>query len=181
MNHLQDDYPETTLTNGSRVPKNDPRIEAYGTIDELNSVIGWLLASVAPPALRDELTAIQHELFETGGLIADANARPDERTEQAAQRLLDTSRQRLATLPALKAFVLPAGTENACRAHICRTVCRRAERCVYTLPATPVTLSVQNYLNRLSCYFFALARFLNYNSGHDEIIFRSHRTLSPEK
>lgn len=174
-------YPDTSLLGGARVSKADARIEACGAVDELNCQVGWLLSQLAEAPLRDELTAIQGQLFVAGSLLADPSATSDDCLTQAASHLLDVSRRRLAALPVLRAFILPGGIPQAAAAHVCRAVCRRAERRVCALPVTPATLSVQDYLNRLSTYFFALARYLNGNSRYDEIIFRPRRSPSQEK
>lgn len=172
----------TSLADGSRIAKNSARIEAYGTIDELNSFIGALLASQPLEGLsRKFLTGVQLSLFDIGGYLAtDTAVNPT----LAAQLLPDISRlmpaleaeiDRLDSLvPPMKSFVLPAGTASCAAAHVCRTVCRRAERRILTLQLTAGEVSVSPeviaYVNRLSDYFFILSRFNNHIAGIDEII-----------
>jgi len=156
---------ETSLGDGSRVPKTDPRIEAYGTVDELNSAIGLALV-VAPGEFRPWLERVQNELFDLGADLAvpleDAR-RERLRIEQAQvdglEKLCDEVNARLAPL---KSFVLPGGTEASGRLHVARTVCRRAERAAVALAGTasvnPLALA---YLNRLSDLLFILARAAN--------------------
>lgn len=172
----------TSLADGSRIAKTSARIEAYGTIDELNSFIGALLASQPLEELsRKFLTSVQLSLFDIGGYLAtDATVNPS----LAAQLLPDISRlmpaleaeiDRLDSLvPPMKSFVLPAGSASCAATHVCRTVCRRAERRILTLQQTSgedsVSPEVIAYVNRLSDYFFILARFNNHIAGNNEII-----------
>jgi cob(I)alamin adenosyltransferase len=149
----------TGLGDGSRVAKDDARIEAIGTVDELNSQLGVLLTHDIPEPSRGYLTRIQHELFDLGGELClpghtaiktDAVARLEKDTE-----LLNES------LPPLKEFILPGGNPAAAACHVARTVCRRAERRVVTLAhQAPVNEHLQIYLNRLSDLLFVIARFL---------------------
>ena len=163
------DYRPTTFPGGENVRKDDPRVEAYGTIDELNSFVGLLATSVGDEQIRADLAGIQAELFDVGSLVALPTAAPAPWADEAADRWLCESRRLLTSLPPMRTFVLPAGDEAACRAHVCRTVCRRAERRVCALPATPALLAAQGYLNRLSSYFFALSRYLNHFSGTGDV------------
>jgi cob(I)alamin adenosyltransferase len=157
----------TGLGDGSRVAKDDARIEAIGAVDELNSLLGLLLTHDLPEPLRDDLTRIQHELFDLGGELcipghtlikAEAVARLEKRIE-----LLNED------LPPLKEFILPGGSPAAAACHIARAVCRRAERRVVTL-ARQATLNehLQIYLNRLSDLLFVIARILARRDGQDE-------------
>src|SRR3977135_3182252 len=158
------DAGETGLGDGSRVPKDSPRVRALGDIDELNSAIGVLLAEELPPELRDALGEIQHDLFDLGGelsipghaLLGDAHvARLEERVEAWN-----------AGLPPLKEFILPGGTRAAAGAHLARTVCRRAERSVVALSSSEkVADPARVYLNRLSDLLFVLGRVLNREGG----------------
>lgn len=168
----------TSLVGGARVPKTDARLEAYGTLDELNAQIG-LLSTVCPDeACAHMLQAVQHDLFDLGTLLATPAA---ERHKVAAYAIgpervsaLEEAIDHLQTrLPALHAFVLPGGCAAAARAHVCRTVCRRAERRILSLEAAqrpePTALA---YVNRLSDYLFVLARYFNFLTGTQEIVYR---------
>lgn len=149
----QSDFALTSLTDGSLVSKADTRVEAYGTVDELNSHVGLLLAAVSDESLCHDLLTIQRELFGVGGLLAQPDAEVAPWVAEASARWLAESRRLLAASPCVRAFVLPSGSEAACRAHVCRTICRRAERRVCALLPVPATLAAQDYLNRLSSYF----------------------------
>ena len=155
------DKGETSLGDGSRVSKLDPLVRAYGAVDELNSLIGWV--SVA--ASDERLARIQNELFDLGADLSVPYAEGDERlrVEQASiDRLEADCDDANADLPELKSFVLPGGTEAAARLHIARAVCRRAESVVLWAAAErPVNPLVPVYLNRLSDLLFILARAAN--------------------
>ncbi len=160
----------TGLGDGSRVPKDCPRVAAYGTVDELNSVLGLLLTS-GPPE-RELLESIQNDLFDVGADLCvpgQAGERLRIRPEQALR--LEQAIDRLnAGLAPLKSFLLPGGTPAAAWAHLARTVCRRAERDVITLGRTEaVNPQVVIYLNRLSDLLFVLGRV--YNNG-DDVLWR---------
>jgi cob(I)alamin adenosyltransferase len=150
----------TALVGGRRVPKTHPRIEAYGTLDELNAFIGQLIAETNHDATRQTLHLVQHQLFDIGAYLAnpDGNA-PNPLDETAIRRLEESIDHIDVNLPPMKGFVLPGGCPSAALAHVCRTVCRRAERLLYTLHET-VTLqpAVLVYINRLSDLLFAIAR-----------------------
>jgi cob(I)alamin adenosyltransferase len=159
----------TGLGDGSRVDKDSLRVEAYGTVDELNSTIGLLLASELPVDIRACLTRVQHELFDLGGelcipgtvLIPDAYVTDLENDLDAFN----------ADLPPLKDFILPGGTEAAARCHLARTVARRAERQVISLArAEKVNEASIRFLNRLSDLLFVVARVLSRAEGGSEII-----------
>jgi cob(I)alamin adenosyltransferase len=152
---------ETSLGDGSRVSKLDPLLRAYGAVDELNSVLGW--AQVA--AVDDRLARIQNELFDLGADLAVPYAEADDRlriTQQAVDRLEHDCDDANETLPELKSFVIPGGSEIAARLHVARAVCRRVEREVLAVGTerviNPVALV---YLNRLSDLLFILARAAN--------------------
>jgi cob(I)alamin adenosyltransferase len=158
----------THLGDMSRVPKTDPRIEAYGTIDELNAQIGL---AVALGGLPDRHTAwmrrIQNDLFDVGADLClpggDGLTLGPEQTEWLEQRCDEVNR----SLPSLTSFVLPGGTSAAAALHVCRTVCRRAERRVLTVEgANP---EIVRYVNRLSDLLFILSRQLN---GGEEILWK---------
>jgi cob(I)alamin adenosyltransferase len=171
------DEGETGLFGGGRISKDDVRVTAYGDVDELNSAIG-LARATAPAELFDtELEAIQRDLFAIGGHLAT----PDPDKVRAALAKADLSAQRVeaferamdeaeAALPALRAFILPAGTPKAAVLHLARTVCRRAERSVVTLARTTVVPELfLVYLNRLSDYLFTLARLANQHAGRGDV------------
>ncbi|MEI7625168.1 MAG: cob(I)yrinic acid a,c-diamide adenosyltransferase [Actinomycetota bacterium] len=160
------DTGETHLGDMSRVAKTDPRIEAYGTVDELNAQIGVALATAGMPApYRDVLTRIQNDLFDVG---ADVCVPEGGKGESDRLRVIDTQTTWLEeqcdevndTLAPLTSFVLPGGTAAAAQLHVCRTVCRRAERRTLALGAA-VNPEVIRYLNRLSDLLFILSRGCN--------------------
>ena len=167
------DSGQTALFGGGRVPKNDPRVAAYGDVDELNSVIG-LVRSAEPKGFFDPLfEAIQRDLFSIGGQLATPDpsrvAKTIEKAELPAdrvsefERIMDEAEDEL--LP-LRSFVLPAGSPKAVALHLARTVCRRAERSVVTLSQnTAVPAQFLTYLNRLSDLLFTLARLANHRAG----------------
>jgi cob(I)alamin adenosyltransferase len=162
------DRGETSLGDGSRVPKLDCRIGAFGTVDELNSLLGVVLAGDVPAALREVLERVQNELFDVGADISVPFGVGDGRLRVAQAQIdrLEADCDRFnADLPELKSFVLPGGTEVAARIHVARAVCRRAEREVLDA-AEQVQLNplVPIYLNRLSDLLFILARTANLGS-----------------
>ncbi len=164
------DTGQTGLFAGPRVSKNHPRIESYGTVDELNATIG-LTRSFAPPAEMDSLLeTIQHGLFAVGAELAT----PDPQThgtsmigESAITGLEAAIDENEAKLSPLTQFILPTGTRVAASLHVARSVCRRAERCLVALQQTEpaVSLVPLRYLNRLSDLLFVLARVANQESG----------------
>jgi cob(I)alamin adenosyltransferase len=164
------DAGETSLGDGSRVAKTDPRIEAYGTVDELNSAIGFALAGDLSEASRRWLGPIQNELFDLGAdLSVPFGDEKKERlriTQGQVDRLEELCDRANAGLEPLRSFVLPGGTEGAARLHLARTVCRRAERRAVGLGArdavNPLAIA---YLNRLSDLLFILARDANAGSA----------------
>ena len=150
----------TGLGDGSRVPKDSVRVEAYGTVDELNSAVGVLLAVPGlPPPASACLTQVQHELFDLGGELCIPGHRliTGEQVTQLEQALDGFNE----ALPPLKEFILPGGGPAAAACHLTRTIARRAERRVWTLArAEAVSPEVAKYLNRLSDLLFVLARVL---------------------
>jgi cob(I)alamin adenosyltransferase len=175
------DRGDTALGDGTRVPKDHVRVAAYGTVDELNAVLGLLLALQPPPAEADLLRGIQNDLFDVGAdLCVPATsdeapgARLRVRPEQAVR--LEAAIDRLnADLQPLTSFILPGGTPAAAWAHLARTACRRAERDVVTLAhTTAVNPEVIVYLNRLSDLLFVLARVYN-NHGRDDVLWQPGR------
>lgn len=161
----------TGLADGSRLPKDSPRIEAIGAADELNSQIGLVLTENLPQAVQDCLATIQHDLFDLGGELA-MPGRSGISAEQVG-RVEAWIGQFNAELPPLKEFVLPGGCRPAAQCHVARTVCRRAERCCVALAheenVSPLALQ---YLNRLSDLLFVLCRVINHNDGREEILWR---------
>jgi cob(I)alamin adenosyltransferase len=169
------DRGETSLGDGSRVSKLDPRVRAYGAVDELNSLVGLALAAPSLPAgLPEVLERIQNDLFDVGADLSTPLADGDERLRvrqvqiDELERLCDLFN---APLPELRSFVLPGGTEAAARLHVARAVCRRAELVVLATAAEmPLDPLAPIYLNRLSDLLFILARTANL--GHDEPLWR---------
>ncbi len=164
----------TGLGDGSRVSKDDARVNAYGTVDEANSALGVLLAVTLPDDVRALLTTVQHHLFDLGGeLCIPGHAAIQAADIDALEKQLDHYN---ADLPVLKEFILPAGGEAAARCHLARTIVRRAERDTVTLARLePVRAEAIGYLNRLSDLLFVLARVLARADGHGEVLWRHER------
>ena len=164
----------TGLGDGSRVGKDSARVTAYGTVDELNSAIGIVLACEIPERMREVLTQVQHDLFDLGGELcipgmAMVHGTDVDRLEQT----LDAFNE---DLPPLKEFILPGGGMAAAQCHLARTICRRAEREVGTLARhDAVRPEAVRYLNRLSDLLFVLARGLARASGHGEVLWQHER------
>jgi cob(I)alamin adenosyltransferase len=180
------DRGETGLGDGSRVPKNHPRVVAYGSVDELNAVLGLLLAHDAGGAEAGLLRGIQNDLFDVGADLC-VPAAPGEtcgpswlRVQPAQASRLEGEIDRLnASLAPLHSFVLPGGSPAAAWCHLARTVCRRAEREVVALAQTEsINPEVVVYLNRLSDLLFVLARAYNRN-GQDDVLWVPGKTVSP--
>jgi cob(I)alamin adenosyltransferase len=174
----QGDKGETRLGGGQKVPKDSARIAAYGTVDELNSVIGIVLAFGPCPAVREALVRIQHELFVLGGdlcvLEEDKGKWSMPTIEQRHIDALEQLMDRLnSELKPLEEFILPGGTQTAVFLHQARTVCRRAERLVVSL-ARKEDLGpfVLPYLNRLSDALFVLARYENHTTGVEDVYWK---------
>ena len=162
------DHGETSLGDGSRIAKTDPRVEAMGEVDELNSLIGWALAADGAPGL---LRRVQNELFDLGADLATPESPGRTRlrvTQEATERLEGDCDLANAELEPLRSFVLPGGSELAARLYVARAVCRRAERRV--LAVEDVSPLVAVYLNRLSDLLFILARTAN--EGGSEVLWR---------
>ena len=169
------DAGETGLGDGSRVAKDSPRIEAIGTVDELNSVLGVLLAEALPEVIAQCLTDVQHDLFDLGGelsipghfAITDAHVARIEAAVDAFN----------ADLAPLKEFILPGGSRAAALAHVARTVCRRAERLLIRLAAREaVSERSRVYLNRISDLLFVLARSINRAAGRPDVLWQKDRS-----
>ncbi len=166
------DAGETGLFGGGRVPKDDPRVQAYGDVDELNAWIGFVVAIHLPDFESNVLEAIQRDLFAIGAELATPDpakrrAELDAETVAALENVIDSYDPKLKPL---KNFILPGGNPKAAALHVARTVCRRAERAVVTL-AHQQTINplIVHYLNRLSDLLFVLARAVNMQTGHDDI------------
>ena len=164
----------TGLGDGVRVRKDDPRVEAYGEIDELNSVLGLLLSLEIPEEVRPPLTDVQHDLFDLGGeLSIPGFSLLREGRVEALERFLDRLNSELKPL---EEFILPGGTQAAAVCHLARTVCRRAERRVVALSAASrVSPHSIRYLNRLSDLLFVVARYLNQSSGVADVLWKRDR------
>jgi cob(I)alamin adenosyltransferase len=166
------DAGETSLGDGSRASKLDPRIVAYGTVDELNSHLGVVLAGELPEELRATLVGIQNRLFDVGADLCVPFDGPDERlrtTQAMVDELESLCDEHNAELPELKSFVLPGGTEAAARLHVARTVARRAELAALAADVNPLA---RIYLNRVSDLLFILARRANALSSRDEPLWK---------
>lgn len=167
----------TGLGDGSRVPKDHARVEAYGTVDEANSVIGMVLAvKDLPVVIRSGLVEIQHDLFDLGGELCVPGLRlirPEQITR--LEHLLDELND---PLPALKEFILPGGGQAAATCHLARTTVRRAERRVWTLSTLEPELSPEpaRYLNRLSDLLFVMARVLARHENGSETVWNRNRS-----
>ena len=167
------DTGETSLFGNTRVSKGDPRVDAYGEVDELNAALGAARAAGLDADLTAVLEAIQKELFAIGARLADPSHRIS--TRVAKVEVVDAQIARLETtidrldgeLPELRRFILPGGSPGGSLLHLARTICRRAERRVVSLP-DPVEPVVVVYLNRLSDLLFVMARAANHRSGVTE-------------
>ena len=170
------DAGQTALFGGGRVSKADPRVAAYGDVDELNAALGAVLACEPVELERELLLALQGDLFAIGGLLASPN--PDkvskalEKAQVTPERVaaLEAAIDRAnAALTPLSTFILPGGTMKGALCHVARTVCRRAERSVVALaPEATVPATILAYLNRLSDLLFTLARLANQKAGATE-------------
>lgn len=165
----------TGLGDGSRTRKDAWRVQAMGDVDELNSQLGVLLCEDMPKELREELITIQHDLFDLGGELCIPGFTMIR--EDQVIRLDELLAKYNATLPALSEFILPGGSRAAALAHVCRTVCRRAERSIVAL-GNEETLNPQprQYVNRLSDLMFVLARVLNRHAGGSDVLWEKGRT-----
>lgn len=165
------DKGQTSLGDGSRTSKLDPRIVAYGVVDELNSQLGVVLAGELPDELRAPLERVQNQLFDVGADLAVPVERADRlRTTQAMVDELEAlCDEHNAELPELRSFVLPGGTEAAARLHVARTVARRAELASVAAEVSPLA---RVYLNRVSDLLFIFARRANALAGHDEPLWK---------
>ncbi len=171
------DAGDTGLFGGGRVPKDDPRVEAYGDVDELNAVIGMARAIESLPRIDEILVPMQRDLFSIGALLATpdldkmhkhlAKANIDDRRISELEQAIDDSDR---DLEPLKAFIIPGGSKKGAMLHVARTVCRRAERKVVGLQReVEIPQIVVVYLNRLSDLLFTLARLANVLTGAGEV------------
>ncbi len=165
----------TGLGDGSRAPKDGSRVEAYGTVDELNSMLGLLLTQDLPADIHSLLTKLQHELFDLGGELCIPGRSVI--SPQHVQRLENELDRLNANLAPLNEFILPGGTRAAAVCHLARTICRRAERRTVTLArAETVSAATISYLNRLSDLLFVLARYLNAAANCPDVLWIPDRT-----
>ena len=167
----------TALSDGKRLPKDDLQVECYGTVDELNSSIGLVVASGPSTVLRDPLSRIQNELFHLGAQLSSGEGSeiegPKVTLDDAVEleRLMDELSD---SLTPLENFVLPGGTVAASHLHLARTICRRAERLAVTLARREsLDPAVVTYLNRLSDTLFVMARFDNAEHGVEDVLWDS--------
>jgi cob(I)alamin adenosyltransferase len=167
----------TGLGDGTRTRKDDARVQVMGEVDELNSTVGVLLAEPLPDPVRADLMQIQHDLFDLGGELSIPGYRI--LGEAHVARLDERLAHYNADLPRLAEFILPGGSRPAALAHVCRTVCRRAERSLVALEQAgagqPVGEAARQYLNRLSDLMFVLARVLNRVGGGSDVLWRHER------
>lgn len=168
----------TDLVGGVRISKADVRLEAYGTIDELSSHLGLLVAMMEQGEEREHIIRVQNNLFCVASHLATDQSQtplypsaflPQGETEQLEQRIDKLKGQ----LPEAQGFILPGGCVAAAQCHVCRTVCRRAERRIAELATKAVVGSdIIKYINRLSDYLFVLAKIINFNTGTPELLWQ---------
>ena len=165
---------ETSLFDGTRVAKNDPRVEAYGAVDETNAWLGLARATGLDTPLAEEVLGLQRDLFAVGAQLADPADKIAARVTKAVvtdadverlERLIDRFEEEL---PPLRRFVLAGGTPPGAALHVARTVCRRAERRIVSLEP-PVDAVVIRYVNRLSDLLFVMARLANHRGGVPDV------------
>lgn len=171
------DKGQTSLVGGLRVSKGCDRLESYGTVDELNSQLGLLITYCKEKSDVSFLTDVQRNLFVVGSYLATDNTQTKVKNIVTAEMVetLEKEIDRIdSILPPQKLFILPGGSRSSSVAHVCRCVCRRAERCIIRLAEDGVEIddNVVSYINRLSDYLFILARKLNYDENHEEIIWK---------
>ena len=183
----QGDKGETRLAGGQRVRKDSARIECYGTVDELNSVVGVACVSAAEEPKLAELVTIlrrvQHELFNLGSMLAtlpaDVHAKQARITAADVTQLEREMDQANTELPALRSFVLPGGTRISAELHVCRTVCRRAERMLVKMAREEETpAEALQYLNRLGDALFVWSRWVNARLGVAEVLWEPNQAAA---
>ena len=169
----------TSLVGGERISKCCDRIESYGTIDELNSQLGLLITYCTSQHDREVLISVQHRLFVVGGYLATDNSvrevPPSLMLQAEAVAQLEHEIDLLADIvPPLRSFILPGGSRPAALCNVCRTVCRRAERCIISLTESGASVdeNILSFINRLSDYLFLLSRKLNIDNKTEDIIWR---------
>lgn len=179
------DQGQTHLAGGQRVSKDSPRIECYGTVDELNAFVGMAEVSAAQslPILAPILRRVQHELFNLGSILAtkpeDVHPKQARVTEAEVRQLEIEIDRANADLAPLRSFVLPGGTRLNTELHACRTICRRAERLAVTLARNePIPPETIQYLNRLSDAFFVWSRWVNHSLGVPEVLWEPNQSAS---
>jgi cob(I)alamin adenosyltransferase len=173
------DQGETSLVGGVRIKKSNIRLEAYGTVDELSAHLGMLVAMMKEGDEREFVIRIQNYLFNVcTHLATDQSQTPLYPSAHLAEGEIASLEQRIDNLmkqlPERQGFVLPGGVPAACQAHICRTVCRRAERRIAALAEeAQIAPEMQQFVNRLSDYLFVLAKIINFNEGKSEIVWQN--------
>ncbi|HBY64514.1 MAG TPA: cob(I)yrinic acid a,c-diamide adenosyltransferase [Solibacterales bacterium] len=181
------DTGNTSLVGGQRVPKDTLRIETYGTVDELNSCVGLAAVSAAEhpklAQIHGTLTRVQHELFNLGSILAtkpeDVHPKQPRVTDVEIQQLEGEIDRMNEELPPLKSFVLPGGSRINAELHLCRTVCRRAERLAVALSREEeVPMEAVRYLNRLSDALFVWSRWVNVQLGAQEVLWQPNAAAS---
>lgn len=174
------DQGKTSIVGGIRIQKDDARIEAYGTVDELSAHLGLLASLLDQGESRNQIIRIQNTLFNVcTHLATDLDQSPVYPSAHLPEGEIAWLEQQIdymmEQLPEKQGFILPGGVLAAAQAHICRTVCRRAERRMVTLSETAkVGQEMLQYINRLSDYLFVLAKIINFNNGVHEIIWENH-------
>ena len=173
------DQGETSLVGGVRIKKSNIRLEAYGTVDELSAHLGMLVAMMKEGDEREFVIRIQNNLFNVcTHLATDQSQTPLYPSAHLAEGEIASLEQRIDNLmkqlSERQGFVLPGGVPAACQAHICRTVCRRAERRIAALAEeAQIAPEMQQFVNRLSDYLFVLAKIINFNEGKSEIVWQN--------
>lgn len=169
----------TSLVGGIRIRKSDARLEAYGTVDELSANLGLLAAMLPEGEERSLIIRTQNNLFNIGTHLATDQSQtplyPSAHLPEGETELLEQAIDQMnARLPEAQGFILPGGCQAAAQAHICRTVCRRAERRIAALAETAtISDEIQQYINRLSDFLFVLAKIINFNTGQEEILWKN--------
>ncbi len=168
------DQGKTSLFGGERVFKCNLRLEAYGTVDELNSFIGLLVAEEIKQTHIVFLQYLQNELFTAGAILATPPGKNKKSLKKITEEHIKAIENQIdkleEDLPALKNFIIPGGSRPSSLSHVCRSVCRRAERLITSLhQESPVEEEVLQFFNRLSDYFFVLSRHLIYDEGKEEV------------